>query len=259
MGYETTVPVAQYVEALCCRNCPCGCSLVAKSVAAGSAGLGRCLADVHPAVMIAALYGGLYAGLLATILSSLTVTFLWPSIVPVPLVIDVAYWFSTGIFVLNGCLSSGVAELMHRAQQRAMDAQADIDEVNQFRLLFESSPTAMLCIDALNGRVTQTNLVARKMFGYTADEFLLKTALELTCPDDHDESVRRNAQLSSGAVNYLHFEKRYLKKDGSCFWAESYVSTLKNNEGVVDRYIGSTIDLTEQKLAQQQKREMEER
>jgi diguanylate cyclase (GGDEF)-like protein/PAS domain S-box-containing protein len=213
----------------------------------------------YPVVMIAAIYGGFYAGMLATVLSGLVVTFLWSSIVSVPFDINYAHWLGVTIFVLSGFLVSAVAEAWHRAQRQTIEALKQAEISNQSRLLFESSPTGMIAFDAANGRVAQVNLIAQDMWGYTAEEFLGKTANDITYPDDREESRRRNEQLAKGMVNHLRFEKRYLRKDGSFFWAESYVSTLKNDEGKVIRFIGSTVDLTVRKQAEESKREIEER
>ena len=212
---------------------------------------------LYPAVMIAALYGGLYAGLLATALSVVAVTCFWPPLVAGFQPAAYSHWLDASIFVLSGCLVSAVADAMHRAQARAMNAQAEL--ANQSYLIFEGSPTGMIAIDADNGRVVQTNLIAQQMFGYSAEEFLTKTAAELTHPDDREESRLRNEQLAKGLINHLHFEKRYLRKDGSSFWAESRVATLKNAEGKVTRFVGSSIDLTEKMLAEASRREIETR
>jgi diguanylate cyclase (GGDEF)-like protein/PAS domain S-box-containing protein len=213
----------------------------------------------YPVVMIAAIYGGLYAGLLATALSSLVVTFFWSLITPTPIVINFAHWLGTSIFMLSGFLVSAVAESMHRAQKRAMQAFKQAELANQSRLLFENSPTGMIAIDANNGRIVQSNLNAQEMWGYTAEEIQTKTVTDLTYPDDREESLQRNDLLTKGLANHIRFEKRYLKKNGSLFWAESYVSTLKNADGRVIRFIGSSVDLTERKRAEESKRETEER
>ena len=117
----------------------------------------------------------------------------------------------------------------------------------------------MIAIDANNGRIVQSNLNAQEMWGYTAEEIQTKTVTDLTYPDDREESLQRNDLLTKGLANHIRFEKRYLKKNGSLFWAESYVSTLKNADGRVIRFIGSSVDLTERKRAEESKRETEER
>lgn len=204
----------------------------------------------YPAVIIAALYGGFFAGLLATMLSVLTVIYLWPFFGAPPFSSDPAHQLGHYIFFLNGCLVSGLAELMRRTQARAIKAEMQSELANNSRILFENSPIGILAIDPNNERIIQANRVALNMWGYGEDEMLTKTIADMTYPDDLAESLQRNGQLSKGMVNSLRFEKRYLKKDGSYFWGESNVSTLKDSNGKVNRFIGSTIDITERKKAE---------
>jgi diguanylate cyclase (GGDEF)-like protein/PAS domain S-box-containing protein len=213
----------------------------------------------YPAVMIAAIFGGIYAGLGATFLSCFVVTFIWSSIVSTPVVINFAHWLGTSIFVLSGVLVSAVAESMQRAQKRELVALKQAEGANQSRILLDNSPIGMIAIDANNDRVVQANINARRMWGYTDEEFLTKTASELAYPDDRAELIKQNQKLANGSSNSLHMEMRCLRQDGSYFWAEVFVSSLKDADGKVIRFIGSAIDLTERKRADESKRETEER
>ena len=213
----------------------------------------------YPMVMIAAIYGGLYVGLLATVLSCAVVTFLWSHIVGEALVVNFGNLLGTGIFVVSSCLVSAVAEALHRAQGKALAAISQAESSNQERILFQYSPTGMLSVDADTGRVVQANEITLRMWGYSLAEILTKTVDELTYPEDREVSRVRNAALAMGEIERVKFEKRYLRKDGSHFWAESRVSTLKDAAGKVIRFIGSTFDLTEQKQVEEARREIEER
>ena len=128
---------------------------------------------------------------------------------------------------------------------------------HKFRALFENSPTGMVAVDPDTGHILQANLIALAMFGYDEAEMLGKTIDELTHPDDLAESKRRHARLAQGLDDHICFEKRYLRKDGSEFWAEVCVSTLKDAAGTVERFIGSTVDITERKLSENALRESE--
>ena len=48
----------------------------------------------------------------------------------------------------------------------------------------------------------------------------------------------------------MHYERRYFSKDGSTVLAENSVSTLKDDQGKVVRFIASAIDITERKLTE---------
>jgi PAS domain S-box-containing protein len=121
----------------------------------------------------------------------------------------------------------------------------------RFRNLLENAPNAMVTIDPVSGRLVQANQIALKMWGYGTEEFLTKTKDDITYSDDLAESRIRNAQLAKGVLDTARFEKRYLKKDGSYFWGETCVSTLKDATGKVNLFISSTIDITERKKTEQ--------
>ena len=122
-----------------------------------------------------------------------------------------------------------------------------------FRSLFEHSPTAMLAIDSSSGRILQANENAVRMWGYSVEEFLSLTIHEVTFPDDVPASQIRLAEFSRGDLkDNTRFEKRYLKKDGSFFWAEASVAVFRNEAGEPLYNIGSVIDITERKQIEMQ-------
>lgn len=135
--------------------------------------------------------------------------------------------------------------LTHDTQTRLRDSE------RHFRMLFENLPIGMVAIDPQNGRIVEANQSALKMTGYNAEEFLAMNVDDLTLPDELAESQNRYEQLSRGLADHIYYEKRYLKKDGSSFLGYSSISTLKDDKGQVMRLIGSTIDITERKAAEE--------
>jgi diguanylate cyclase (GGDEF)-like protein/PAS domain S-box-containing protein len=118
-----------------------------------------------------------------------------------------------------------------------------------FRSIFENSPTGLVAIDPESRRIVQANRIALEMNGFNPEEILTKTVAELTYPDDLNQSEYRQnyEQLSSGFVDHLSYEKRYLRKDGSSFFGLTSISTLKDENGKIMRFIGSTIDISDRK------------
>jgi diguanylate cyclase (GGDEF)-like protein/PAS domain S-box-containing protein len=122
------------------------------------------------------------------------------------------------------------------------------DLTNQFREIFDKSPVCMIAIEPHSGRIVLANSRAIEMWGYTPDELLTKTKSDLIFPDDLAESSQRNTQLVSGMVDHLRFVKRYLRKDRSFFWAQSFSSALKDDNGNITLLVTSSIELTEYSL-----------
>jgi diguanylate cyclase (GGDEF)-like protein/PAS domain S-box-containing protein len=205
----------------------------------------------YPAVMIAAIFSGLYAGVLATVLSCIVVILFWPFGVTVYGGGSFNHWFGLTVFAFNGIVVSGVAEAVLRARERAVKAQDQSQAAAQEHVLFENSPTAMVSIEPTLGRIIRANQVALKLFGCDAEEMLRCTVAELTHPADRAELKQHYEMLSSGQVEHLRFEKRYLRKDGTDFWAETSVSALRDTHGKVKLFIGNAQDITERKRTSQ--------
>ncbi len=64
----------------------------------------------------------------------------------------------------------------------------------------------------MNGRYCE-------MLGYTETELRGKPFLELTHPDDREESGSAARRLLAGEIPSWQAEKRYIHKDGSIVWA----------------------------------------
>jgi diguanylate cyclase (GGDEF)-like protein/PAS domain S-box-containing protein len=130
-----------------------------------------------------------------------------------------------------------------------------------FRALFDNSPTGMVAVDPESRRVVQANQMALKMSGFSAEEILTKTVIDLTHPDDMDleEQHKHFEILARGLVSHLNYEKRYIRKDGSSFIGDSSISILKDDSGKVLHFIASTIDITGRKQTEVSLRESETR
>jgi PAS domain S-box-containing protein len=116
-----------------------------------------------------------------------------------------------------------------------------------YRELFDNAPTGMVAVNPVTGNFVRVNKVAQELYGYSEEELLGKTVTDLTHLDDLSESKHFNGLLINGQIDRHFVEKRYLKKDGSYFWAHSIISALKDNVGNTMLFIGNFSDITERK------------
>lgn len=215
----------------------------------------------YPAITIAALYGGRISGVLATVLSTAYV-FFWQS-TSNPIFDSLINIEGMSIFFFTGLLSASMSEFLFRARMETAHAKELASHVTQraeeailakqkiekseakFRELFENSPTGMIAVDPKSFRFMQANLNAQKMYGYSEEELRSMTIAELTYPEDVEESKKYNERLANGLVDKHFVKKRYLRKDGSHFWVQLSISTLRGPDGKAELFIGSFIDITE--------------
>lgn len=133
--------------------------------------------------------------------------------------------------------------------------KAEIDlrkSVAKFKALFEFAPNAMLISRA--GQPVQINPAFEEMFGYTEADLKELDLEKLTHPEDRQLHVDLEKNLKEDELQKFSLEKRYLKKDGTIFYAFVKVSVIKKMEDLLDYYIIQIIDITKQKKAEAQVR-----
>ncbi len=87
------------------------------------------------------------------------------------------------------------------------------EELNQFFSLSND----MLCIAGYDGYFQRLNPAWEITLGFTAADLVAKPYLEFVHPEDREATVAEAQKLASGAQT-IHFENRYLCKNGSYKW-----------------------------------------
>lgn len=85
----------------------------------------------------------------------------------------------------------------------------------------------------------------REIFGYEREELLEMTVLDLTPSEDHAASLNRLRRTLEGARDPYSIDRRYIRKDGSRFWASLSVSLARNSSEEPDYFICVVEDITE--------------
>ena len=122
----------------------------------------------------------------------------------------------------------------------------------QLRLLasvFEHSGEAILITDRDN-RILEINRTFSRLTGYSADEVRGRNPRILSSGRTLPEEYRAMWQAIDEHA-YWQGEVWDKRKDGSCFPKWLTISAIRGNEGGVDYYIGSFIDISEQKAAEE--------
>ena len=112
-------------------------------------------------------------------------------------------------------------------------------------MLFRDAPVAYSLVD-LSGRERLVNQAFEELFGFEADELTDRPVLEITHPDDRDQTRRYLARLAAGAVESVEVQKRYLRNDGSIFWGLLRAKPLLGPDGSPVALLGSIVDISEQ-------------
>jgi PAS domain S-box-containing protein len=84
------------------------------------------------------------------------------------------------------------------------------------------------------------------MLGYEMEEILKLRVQEVTHPDSQHITEKSRRELEAGAEHFIN-EKKYIRKDGSAFWASTTVSALRDGAGRLTGYVGQITDISGQR------------
>ena len=131
-------------------------------------------------------------------------------------------------------------------------AEKDLGESEErFRSIFQQAAVGLANV-TLDGKFLQLNPRFCEMLGYTQEELLTKTVAEITHPDDRARIWPAMQSIISGEVPSFFQEKRYLRRDGSCFWSSTSVSLVRDGSGNIKHALAVIRDISDRKQAESQ-------
>jgi len=128
---------------------------------------------------------------------------------------------------------------------------------SNFRLIFSNAAVGIDVVDE-NGNFLQVNEALARMMGYTPDELKQLNIQNITHPDDCEISRKPLKQLFDSKKDSYRIEKRYIKKDGSIFWADLSVSPYYDVTNKRVLAIGTITDISQAKTLQDELRRSRE-
>jgi len=118
-----------------------------------------------------------------------------------------------------------------------------------FSSIFQHAAIGIDVIDQ-NMRFRECNATFMNMIGYEKEEIDALDIARISHPEDWQKNKELTDQLFRREINSYRMEKRYIRKDGSWFWADLSVSTFFGPDD--DQLaIGTIIDITSAKNLQE--------
>jgi diguanylate cyclase (GGDEF)-like protein/PAS domain S-box-containing protein len=146
-----------------------------------------------------------------------------------------------------GRLATAVAGAIERQQLRVRARQTE----QRHRTTFEHAPIG-ITHTSLDGRFIEINLQACETLGYTRDELLSRTFLDVTHPADRDTSTAFRRQLVAGTgAGDAYREKRYIRRDQSVVWVSVSVALVRKPDGEPDYFVTMFQDISGRKSAEE--------
>lgn len=139
-----------------------------------------------------------------------------------------------GVFVFIGALLGRFAQDL-----RSLEAEST--------RFFELSRD-MICVAGFDGYFKRVNPAFERTLGYSSRELLERPFVEFVHPDDRDETDVETGEISDGGPATVHFQNRYLDKEGGVHWIEWTSVGVPDEE----RIYAVARDVTERKLLEQE-------
>ncbi|NEO33856.1 MAG: PAS domain S-box protein [Symploca sp. SIO3C6] len=135
-------------------------------------------------------------------------------------------------------LNNEIAE--HQQTEAALRQSEEL-----LRRVFNEAPVGMALADK-DYRFFKVNRILTEMLGYTESELIGMTFIDITYPEDLNETNSFIQHLHKGQIGSFRLTKRYLKKNQEILWANVTVIALQDEKGeLID--MGMVEDITEGK------------
>lgn len=158
-------------------------------------------------------------------------------------------WAICSVLMFLG-LTLGVAEptaRMVRRQYLRLTAQAD--ELERLALVAELTNNAVLISNA-ERRIVWVNKAFTHITGYGADEALGQRPGQLLMHENGDASVRARLSLAIESGEGVRVQFLNKRKDGAELWLDLDMQPLRDEQGMVNGFVGVASDITARRQAQ---------
>ncbi len=131
-----------------------------------------------------------------------------------------------------------------REQQALSALQAQQAAEARFRVIFEQAPLGVVLLDPESGLITEANARFGEIVGRPAAALVGVDPVQLTHPDDVDDSRRQLARLRAGRIAGYRLNKRYLRPDGTPVWVSLAFAPVQVASEDAPRYLGIVEDIS---------------
>jgi diguanylate cyclase (GGDEF)-like protein/PAS domain S-box-containing protein len=135
------------------------------------------------------------------------------------------------------------------AKARRESAKLLQESEERFRNVLEHAPSG-IAVASLDGQFIEVNQSFCNLLGYTREELLQLSYIEITHADDRTRTLTRAKQLLDGEINLSQLEKLCVSKDGRPVWVQATVSLMRDCTGAPINFIAQIEDITERKRSQ---------
>jgi PAS domain S-box-containing protein len=141
---------------------------------------------------------------------------------------------------------------------RKLADAALLDSEERFRRLFEQSPLGK-AMAGLDFHFRAVNPALCNMLGYTEDELVGRSFLDIVHPDDRDTCASLGRALIHGEMPQIQMEERFIRKSGDALWVNVNVGPIRDADGNILYTLGVIENVDERRRMTQALLESETR
>lgn len=152
------------------------------------------------------------------------------------------------VFVVIGLITYRLAARMKKDQLKIMQLNKRLNiEIERFKKAEMLSRSGNYEADLETGKVIWSDELYR-IFGYEPNSFepAMTSRLEFTYPEDRS-LVSQSVEKAINEKCSFQIENRIVRKDGSIGWVLSTGYVMLNEQGVVESYVGTLLDISTRK------------
>jgi len=150
--------------------------------------------------------------------------------------------------------------LMKKLSTNMKKLEEDNDKLQKseerLRNIYDNSAVGIVDTDN-NYRVLNVNRALCKMLGYSRDELLDKTSMDIMGSDDFKNNLNHINKIAAGKHNNFQTESRYIHKNGNLVWGLANVFLVQDSQGNICCVTTQIQDITERKRVESKLRSLE--
>ncbi len=143
----------------------------------------------------------------------------------------------------------GFAKITRDVTDRRNAQEALRQSEQRFRMLVQGVTDYAIYMLSPSGEVTNWNLGAQRIKGYSAEEIIGTSFARFHTPEDQAAGLPAVALATAGKEGRFEREAWRVRKDGSRFWAHVIIDAIYNDDGTLAGFAKITRDITEKKEA----------
>ena len=170
------------------------------------------------------------------------------------------FWASVVVDRINGENGElvGFAKITRDMTEQRKANQALLEAERRFRILVQGVTDYAIYMLDPDGRVTNWNVGAEHIKGYTPSEIIGEHFSRFYTPEDLDAGVPKRALETARETGRYEAEGWRVRKDGTRLWASVVIDAIRDEDGKLIGFAKITRDMTEKRETQLRLEELRE-